>query len=164
MMKAMYKERIKSGFNPILAVVLWLVGIYLFNILWEIAQILFEFNLTTLKHFCVLGITIAFGWYFISKILTEYEFEISGGKFTVKRILSRREKLVTMIAADNIKLICDSEAKFNNISINKTKNYIRPKQNGKKIYIVYKNGDKTDAIKFKTDKYSKKQIEAFLKN
>jgi len=163
-MKATYKERVKSGVNPIVAVVLWFVGIYIFNIFWGLSQILFEFNLTTLKHFCALGITIVFGWYFISKILTEYEFEISGGKFTVKRILSKREKLVAMIAADNIKLVCDSKAKFNSIPKNKTKSYIRPKQIGKPVYIVYKNGDKTDAIKFITDKYSKKQIEAFLKN
>ena len=163
-MKAMYKERVKSGVNPILAVVLWFAGIYLFNIIWGISEILFEFNLTIIKHLCALGITIAFGWFFVSKILTEYEFEVSGGKFNIKRILSKREKLVGMIAIDNIKQITDSEAKYKTFQTDKTKSYVRPKQKGKIIYIIYKNDDRTDAVKFKTDSYTKKQIEAFLKN
>ncbi len=162
-MMSIYKEKVKSGVNPVIAVVLWFAGIYLFNIIWGVAQILFEFNLTIVKHFCALGITIAFGWFFVSKILTEYEFEISAGKFTVKRILAKREKLVNMVATANIKLVTDSKTKFESIPKNKVRSYTRPKQKGKTIYILYKNDDKTDGIIFKTSAHSKKQIESFLK-
>lgn len=147
MVKDMYRERVKSSINPILAVVIWFFGTYVFTILWGISEILFEFeNLLAMQIICLLE-TVWFGWFLISKLLTEYEYEIFENKLTVRKILSKRSSIVALIAIDNIKTITTRKDKCKGEHKGRIKNYTRPGLKDNVYYIVYKDIDSTKAIK-----------------
>ena len=149
MVKSMYKEIAKSKVNPLLATAAWLVGTYAFVVLWGIAQIVFEFSLEALKAaFCLAG-TVWFGWYLITRLLTEYEFILDGGKLTIVKVLSKRSAPVQMVASDNICAICESKEKYKKYDVKKLKSYTRPRQDGKAVYVVYKRNDELWALKLK---------------
>lgn len=151
-MKNMYKEKAKSGINPLFATAMWLAGTYIFILLWGIAQILFEFQFETLKHIiCLLG-TAVFAWFLISKLLTQYEFEVSGGKLSISRLLGKRSSEVRTVAADNICAMCESKDKYKQYDVKKLKSFTLPAQVGKTVYIVYKRNDELWAIKLKCSK------------
>ena len=86
-MKVMYKERVKSSINPILAVIIWFFGTYAFTILWGISEILFEFENNLIMQIICLLETVWFGWFLITKVLTEIEYEIFENKLTIRRFL-----------------------------------------------------------------------------
>ena len=82
----MYKERIKSSVNPIIATLIWLGATYLFTIVWGILQILFEFQLELAKYLVCIIETVWFGWFLINRVLTEYEAEIVSGKMRITKM------------------------------------------------------------------------------
>ncbi|MBQ4527544.1 MAG: hypothetical protein II998_05685 [Clostridia bacterium] len=149
----MYKETVKSGINPILSVVMWAISMYLFYILWGIAQILFEFSLSVVMYGIMLVITLGFGWFLVTKVLTEYEICISEGKLTITKIQSRRKQvLVALIALQNISDVCDAKKKKSKYDGVKAIPFTRPLQKGKEIYVIYKDDKDLGALKFKGSK------------
>jgi len=149
MVRIMYKETAKSKVNPLLATAAWLVGTYAFIVLWGIAQIVFEFSLEALKAaLCLVG-TVWFGWYLITRLLTEYEFVLDGDKLTIVKVLSKRTAPVRVVAYDNICAICESKEKYKKYDVKKLKSYTRPRQDGKSVYVIYKRNDELWALKLK---------------
>lgn len=148
----MYKQRVKSKINPLLATAVWFAWTYIFILLWGIAQIIFEFNLEIIKHIICLAGTGVFAWFLISKLLTELEFEVSGGKLTVKRILSKRSSDLKIVALTNIIAICESKDKYRKYDVKKCKSLTRPGQEGKNVYVVYKDGAELCALRLKAEK------------
>jgi len=156
MVKNMYKERIKSGINPLFSTILWFASIYLFYIVWGICEILFEFSFSLGKIAICLLVTIYYGWFLIYKILTEYEIEITEDAFTVKSILSKRTKILVYEKLSAIqKVSCDKKDLTAKVNI-KLK---RPFQNGKNAYITFKTGKKIKCIQIKASERFIKEVE-----
>lgn len=151
-MKVMYKERVKSSINPILAVIIWFFGTYAFTIIWGISEILFEFENNLIMQIICLLETVWFGWFLITKILTEIEYEIFENKLTIRRFLSKRSSIVALVAIGNIKLISKERKKCKNCHRGKIKSFARPGLKKDVHYIVYKDIDLTRAIKINASK------------
>lgn len=148
----MYKQRVKSKINPLFATAVWFAWTYIFILLWGIAQIIFEFNLEIIKHVICLAGTGVFAWFLISKLLTELEFEVAGEKFTVSKVLSKRISVIKIVALTNITAICDSKEKYRKYDVKKCKSLTRPGQEGKNVYVIYKDGAELCALRLKAEK------------
>lgn len=149
MVRTMCKEKIKSGINPIISTLLWLISVYVIYILWGIFEILFEFNFGFLKFIICLLITIYYGWFLISKILTELEVEITKDELIIKSILSKRSKLLLC------QKLCDIQKIYENkkpMGLKIIKSFKRPMQKGKMTYVVFKEKEKLWCIEIKTGK------------
>lgn len=151
MVKIMCNERAKSGVNPIFTTVLWFAATYLFSIIWDIAQIIFEFNLSIVKIVVCFGITVFYAWYLITRLLTEFEFCVGDGKLSISKIVSKRTTPLGMIALANIVDVC-TEEKLKKYDVKKLKNFTRPGQMGDTVYVVYKSDNALYAIKIKPGK------------
>ncbi len=152
MVKTMYKEKVKSSVNPILAVVIWFFGTYVFTVFWGISQILFEFeNPLVMQIICLLE-TVWFGWFLITKVLTEFEYEIFENKLTVRKILSKRSSIAALVAIGNIKVVTKEKRKCKDCHKGRIKNLTRPGLKNNTYYIVYKDVDSTKAIKLSASK------------
>lgn len=149
MVRTMCKEKIKSGINPIISTLLWLISVYVIYILWGIFEILFEFKFGFLKFIICLLITIYYGWFLISKILTELEVEITKDELIIKSILSKRSKLLLC------QKLCDIQKIYENkkpMGLKIIKSFKRPMQKGKMTYVVFKEKEKLWCIEIKTSK------------
>ncbi len=135
----------KSSLSPILAVCVWFFATYLFVILWGIAEIIFEFSLPVLKLIlCFLG-TLYFAVFLITKLLCEFHTELTGSDFIIKSVLSKREKIVFSSSADNLIKVSEKSEK-------KAKNFTKPFQKGKCVYLTFKDSDGEITIKIKCTK------------
>ncbi len=151
-MKVMYKERVKSSVNPIIALVIWFFGTYVFTILWGISQILFEFeNHLIMQIICLLE-TVWFGWFLITKVLTEIEYEIYENKLTIRKILSKRTSIVALVALSNIKTVTKDRKKCKEFHKGRIKSFVRPNLKKDTYYVVYKDEGATRAIAFSASK------------
>lgn len=147
MVRNMYKERVKSSINPFLLLVIWFVLTYVFTILWGIAQIVFEFeSLITMQLIC-LAETVWVGWFLITRVLTEFEYEIFENKLTITKILSKRSSVVCIIGLDNVKCVTKEKKKCNQFSDGRIKSFVRPGQKEKRYYVVYKSDESMKAVK-----------------
>ena len=142
----MYKEKFKSTINPLVALIVWGVSIYLFNILWGIAQILFEFGSGYIKYLVCIGVTVWFGWNFIAKILTEYEVEVTKDKLTIYKHLSRRSKEILSIALNSITKIYTNKNDLQNHRISKKADITLWGIKENPTYIVYNAGKEEKCI------------------
>jgi len=153
MVKTMFNERMKSGINPIVSVIIWGVSLYVFYVIWGICEILFEFSFSALMHILMLLATVVFGWFLISKVLTEYEISIEERKINITKIQSRRRRaLVALIASDNIADVCNENKKKTKYKDIKYISFVRPSQKGEIVYLIYKDEDKLSGIKMKGSK------------
>ena len=132
----MYEERIKSGINPIWAIPVWAVGLHVIYIVFGIIQILIGYDKPYFLHAALFAITVLFGWYFVSKFLTEYSIGVSSRYITVTKYLSRKTTPMGTIRSQNIVLITDNKDDIKKFKITSSVNYIRAFQKGNKIYIV----------------------------
>lgn len=133
----MYKERAVSQINPVISTLLWLAGVYLFYILWGICEIIFEFEFSAGKNAAILLVTIWYGFFLITKVLTQYEYEYCDGAFIVKSILSKREKqLLYARIGTNPKIYYDKKL-VDKKEIKYEKRVSRPFQKGVTGYIVF---------------------------
>lgn len=150
----MYKERIKSAVNPIIATLIWLGATYLFTIVWGILQILFEFHLELAKYLVCIIETVWFGWFLINRVLTEYEAEIGSGKMRITKILSRRQSEVLIVALDNITATYKEKEKekLKNHRIAKRLSFALPGQKHHAMYIVYNSAGKENCAYLKLSK------------
>lgn len=148
----MYKERIKSSVNPIIATLIWLGATYLFTIVWGILQILFEFQLELAKYLVCIIETVWFGWFLINRVLTEYEAEIVSGKMRITKILSRRQSEVLIVALDNISATYKEKDKLKNHRIAKRLSFALPGQKHPAVYIVYNSAGKESCAELKLSK------------
>ena len=146
-MKAMCKERIKSGINPLMSTIIWGLGVYLFYIIWGISEILFEFDFSIAKIIVCLFITVLYGWFLIYNILTEYEIEITEKEFIISSKLSKKVKVLVCEKLSDIKKITDTKE---NAKV--TFKIKRPLQKGDTVYITFKDGKKAKCIHLKADK------------
>lgn len=142
----MYKETAKSGINPIIPIIIWAVSLYVFNIVWGIIQIIADYYIPLACHVIMFAATIVFGWYLISRILPEIEYELTDGKLHVTRILSKRSKLISLVATENIKGIYTNRSALKASGASKPKNYARPGCKAPKVYIAYKDNGKISSI------------------
>lgn len=148
MVKTMCKERVKSGISPVFSTVLWFLSVYLFYIIWGICEIVFEFKLSIAKIIVCLSITIFYTWFLNSKILTEYEFEITKDVFVITKVLSKRRKVLFSKKLCEIKKICDDKKCC---GIKAKHSFKRPLQKGKTAYVVFEDDGKPFGIEIKAD-------------
>ncbi len=163
----MYKERVKPGINPIWTIPVWAVSIYALSILWGIIQILIGFFQPYVMQIFLFAGTLAFGWYLVSKCMTEYEITVSPRYITVTRFLGRKTRPVITIRSQNIIAAADSKKDIKTHKISKSENFIRAFQKGNKIYVVYNHDNEKRLLKMKlsglnanqlTDKFKKEGI------
>ena len=154
----MYKERIKAGINPIWTIPVWAVGIYLLSIVWGILQILIGFYRPYIMQIFLFAGTLLFGWYLVSKFMTEYEITISARYITVTRFLGRKTNPVMSVRSQNILCVTDSKKDIKNHRISGTGNFVRAFQKGNPIYIVYTCGAEKRLIKLKLSDFDAHRI------
>ncbi|MBQ4630795.1 MAG: hypothetical protein IJB70_07425 [Clostridia bacterium] len=149
----MYKETAKSGINPFVSVLIWVVSLYVFYILWGIAEILFEFTFPIGKYVIILLSTIIFGWFLVTKVIAEYEFEVAGGKLSVTKIQSKRKKIpVALVAMPNIVSVCEGKKLSEKYKGAKIYSFTRPLQKGQTVYVIFKDEKEFVALKLKGSK------------
>ncbi len=135
----------KSSLSPLLAVCVWFFATYLFVILWGIAEIIFEFSLPVLKLIlCFLG-TLYFAIFLITKLLSEFHTELTESDFIIKSVLSKREKIVFSSERGSLIKISEKCEK-------RARNFTKPFQKGKCVYLTFKDSDGETAIKIKCTK------------
>ena len=158
----MYKERVKAGINPIWTIPVWAVSIYALSILWGIFQILTGLYQPYMMQIFLFAGTLVFGWYLISKFMTEYEITVSPRYLTVTRFLGRKTNPVISIRSQNILCITDTRQELKKYKISKTENFIRAFQKGNIIYIVCTYNAGTRLIKMKLSGFDAHQIKEKL--
>lgn len=152
-MKNMYKEISKSGVNPIISVPVWAVCIYVFYILWGIAEILFEFTFPIGKFVLVILATIVFGWFLVTKVVSEYEIEIGDKKLSITRIQSRRKRTpAALVAMQNVVAVYEGKKLGGKYKDAKVFSFTRPFQKGQTVYVVFKDDSGFAALKLKGTK------------
>jgi len=159
----MFKERVKAGINPIWTIPVWAVSIYVLSILWGIFQILTGlFQPYVIQVFLFTG-TLVFGWYLVSKFLTEYEITISARYITVTRFLSKKTNPVLTVRGQNILCISDNKQELKKFRIDGSVNFVRAFQKGNLIYVVYSSGSQTRLVKMKLSGADARQLSDKLK-
>lgn len=152
-MKIMYEERLKSGINPLICVICWVIGIYAFHIIWGISEILFEFSLPIVKYALMILVTVIFGWFLNTKVITEYKVSVGNGKVTVDKVSSRRKtSAVALIAIPNIVSVYEGKKLNAKYKDAKCFSFTRPMQKGNTVYIIFKDDKNFVAIKLKGSK------------
>ena len=147
-----YKEEAKSKSNPFLYLILWFVISYGAYILWGISEIIFEFNLKFVIYIVDILFTIVFAWFFVTKIITVYEFKIEENKFIISKRVSKRISEIKYISVENIILVTNDKELLKKKNVTYLKSYVRKNQDGKVFYIIFKNDKKVNAIKLKSSK------------
>lgn len=147
-----YKEEAKSKSNPFLYLILWFVISYGAYILWGISEIIFEFNLHFIIYIADILFTIVFAWFFVTKIITVYEFKIEENKFIISKRVSKRISKIKYISVENIISVTNDKKLLKNKNVTYLKSYVRKNQDGKVFYIIFKNDKKVNAIKLKSSK------------
>lgn len=145
----MYKERVKAGINPIWTIPIWAISIYVLSILWGIFQILIGFFQPYVMQIFLFAGTLLFGWYLVSKFMTEYEITVSHRYITITRFLAKKTNPVLTIRSADIIDMADNKKDLSNHKISKTENFIRAFQKGNKIYVVYNINGENRLLKMK---------------
>lgn len=153
MVKIMYEERLKSGINPLLLVVLWVVGMYAFYILWGISEILFEFSLPLVKYAIILLVTIVFSWFLSMKVIAEYKICVGNGKIMIDKVSSRRKSVaVALVALQNVCAVFEGKKLNAKYKGAKCISFTRPMQKGITVYVIFKDERDFVALKLKGSK------------
>ena len=164
MVRNMYKESAKSEKNGLGPTILWIVFMYVFYIVWGIAEIVLEIKIPPLaKHVVLWALTGWFVWQVIFRFIIEFEFAARKNEFTVERRLGKRSQIVCSVKYENIEDIFTDETKLEIKKYKFFKKYdaVRAFQAGKTIYIVYKFDGKHNMIKLKV---SRKMLEMIRSN
>lgn len=152
-MKIMYEERLKSGINPLICVICWVVGVYVFHIIWGISEILFEFSLPIVKYGIMIFVTAVFGWFLNTKVITEYKVSVGNGKITVDKVSSRRKSVpVVLVAIPNVVSVYEGKKLNAKYKSSKCFSFTRPLQKGTTVYIIFKDDKNFVAVKLKGSK------------
>ncbi len=145
----MYKENLKAGKSPLGLVVLWIVGLYVFYILWGIGEILLEINtLPLIKHIILWALTGWFGWTVISKFMIEYELTARNHELTVTKKLGRKAAVIASVKYDSIIDLLSKEQSGEISKYNPTRklNIVRAYQSGELMHIIYKFNSQTQLL------------------
>jgi len=137
----MHKELYKAGKSAIGPAILWIVGIYVFNILWGIGAILLEANpMPIIKHVLLWLMTAWYGWIIISKFLYEYELAARKHEVTLIKIMGKKSQTMLSVKYENIEALVGENEKglIKSYSPVKKIDIVRAFQPGKKTYMIYK--------------------------
>lgn len=146
----MYKENIKAGINPLWMVLLWAFVCFAIYILSGISQILFEFSDPyMITQIFLFAMTIVFGWYFMSKFVTEYEISVSSRYISIIRTTARKPQQMCTVRGKSIILVTDKKNETKRYKVRKKQSFVRAFQKGNLIYVIYEENGFHNLIKMK---------------
>ena len=149
MVNNMHKELYKSGKTALGPAILWIVGMYVFNIIWGIGAILLEVNpMPLIKHIILWLLTAWFGWNIISKFMYEYELAARKNEVSLNKIMGKKTQTILAVKYENIEAVIGEDEKhlIKNYSIEKKTDIVRAFQKGKKTYMIYKFNGKNHLL------------------